>query len=95
MIARSLLQHDDFLWALDSSRRLFRVRPTRQGDLAFKLGETYPDFITVVTLDNGERTVMAAQCALFPNPWEDTDRYAASRLNAISRAARARQIGGA
>lgn len=95
MIARSLLQHDDFLWALDNSRRRYRVRPTRQGDLTFRLGETYPGFITVVSIDGAHRVVMKAQCELFPDDWEDTDHYASARLRAIAIRAAARQRGGA
>ena len=93
MIARHLLQHDDFLWALDNSRRLYRVRPTRLGDLTFKAGETYPGLITVVSLNGVHCQVMAAWCDLFPSAWEDTDRYASARLDAISMGRRARQRG--
>ncbi|MCJ2136380.1 hypothetical protein MKK69_20395 [Methylobacterium sp. J-026] len=94
MIARPLLQRDDFLWWLDNSRRHYRVRPTRLGDLTFRFGETYPDFITVVPLDGRKSAVMKAQCELFPDDWEDTDRYASARLNAIAIRAAARQRGG-
>ncbi|MCJ2055651.1 hypothetical protein MKL09_03675 [Methylobacterium sp. J-048] len=94
MIARPLLQHDDFLWWLDNSRRHYRVRPTRLGDLTFRFGETYPGFITVVNMDGEHRVVMKAQCELFPGDWKDTDRYASARLNVIAMGARARQRGG-
>jgi len=95
MIARPLLQHDDFLWALDHSRRRYRVRPTRLGDQFGGPKPSYPGLITVVSLDGGRRVVMAARCGLFPHRWQDTDRYASARLNAISMGARARQGGGA
>lgn len=94
MISRTL-QHDDFLWALDNSRRRYRVRPTRLGDLTFRSGETYPGMITVVSVNGIHRVVIAERCGLFPDAWEDTDRYASARLNAISMGIRARQHGGA
>lgn len=93
MISTSL-QLDDFLWALDHSRRRYRVRPTRLGDQSFKPGPTFPGLITVVSMDSAHRVVMAARCGLFPDEWEDSDRYASARLNAINLGAAARQRGG-
>lgn len=95
MIARHLLQHDDFLWALDNSRRRYRVRPTRPGDLTFRPGETYPGLITVVSMTKPLYTVMAARCGVSPGPWLDTDAYADFRLLAINRKRALRNHGGA
>jgi hypothetical protein len=94
MISRTL-QLDDFLWALDNSRRRYRVRPTRLGDPFRDARPDYPGLITVVSVNGIHRVVMAARCGLFPDDWEDTDRYASARLNAISMGVRARQRGGA
>ncbi|MGH1571375.1 hypothetical protein ACRAWG_12600 [Methylobacterium sp. P31] len=93
MISR-ILQHDDFLWALDHSRRRYRVRPTRLGDQFGNPKPAYPGLVTVVSMNGIHRVVMAERCGLFPDEWEDTDRYASARLNAISMGRRARQRGG-
>lgn len=94
MISRSL-QLDDFLWALDNSRRRYRVRPTRLGDLTFRFGETYPGLITVVSMNGIHRVVMTARCEVSPGPWLDTDAYADFRLLAINRKRALRNYGGA
>lgn len=89
MIPRHLLTPDDFEWALDNSRRLFRVIPLDVDD------EGQAHLLRVVPLDGTQPVVMGARCGLFPGDWEDTDHYAAARLNAIRMGARARQQGGA
>ncbi|KQP24984.1 hypothetical protein [Methylobacterium sp. Leaf100] len=83
MISRNL-SPNDFAWALDASRRAYRVRPTTFGDLR-TLGLTnVSGFITVVCLHSAVTTTMRAECGLFPDAWEDTDSYARRRLNAIA-----------
>ncbi|WP_267359854.1 MULTISPECIES: hypothetical protein [unclassified Methylobacterium] len=85
MIVRRRLQHDDYLWALDHSRRRYRVRPTRLGDLTLRFGETYPNLITVVSMDGKHLVVMAAKCKVASGRWHNTDAYADFRLLAINR----------
>lgn len=85
MIARSLLQQDDFLWALDHSRRRYRVRHTRCDDLHPLPIREPQGFISVVRIRGGAPVVMAAQCGISPGEWIDSDAYAEFRLLAINR----------
>ncbi|SDO59065.1 hypothetical protein SAMN05216360_1294 [Methylobacterium phyllostachyos] len=87
MIARTLAP-DDRLWALDHSTRRYRVRETQAGDSPHVRDPDH--FITIVPVNGAAVTVMAPRCGLFPQPWEDSDRYASARLNAISMAGAAR-----
>lgn len=87
MISRSL-SNDDFLWALDHSIRRYRIRETRDGDAPHVRNPSH--YITIVPLNGGQPTVMAPRCDLFPDDWEDTDRYAGARLNAIAMSGAAR-----
>ncbi|MGU3417747.1 hypothetical protein [Methylobacterium sp. D54C] len=80
MIPRSLTP-DDFVWALDHSRRRFRVRETRMPELPSGLSSC--SYITVVPLDGSRPVVMLARCGLFPHEPIDSDRYATDRLRAI------------
>lgn len=89
MIPRHLLTPDDFEWALDHGQRRFRVIPLGVDD------EGRAHLLRVVPLNGDEPTTMAACCRQFPDDWEDSDRYASSRLNAIREVARARRRGGA
>lgn len=87
MISR-LLQHADFLWALDHSTRRYRVDPVCLDE------DGRAHMLRVVPLNGGQPVMMAARCELFPEDWEDSDGYASARLNAISLGASARRRGG-
>lgn len=87
MIARTL-SPDDLLWALDHSTRRYRIRETRVGDAQHIRNPSH--YITIVPLNGAQPTVMAPRCDLFPDDWEDSDRYAGARLNAIAMAGAAR-----
>ncbi|GJD58847.1 hypothetical protein [Methylobacterium dankookense] len=94
MISRRL-DREDFLWALDNSRRRYRVRPTRRNDLSAYPIQDPAGFITVVMVRGGAPVVMKDTCGISPGPWFDTDAYADFRLLAINRARALRQQGGA
>ncbi|MCJ2014980.1 hypothetical protein [Methylobacterium sp. J-076] len=85
MIPRHLLQHDDFLWALDHSTRRYRVREARAGDRPPGPVRSYAGLITLVRIDSGALLVLAACCGVSPDEWVDSDAYADFRLLAISR----------
>lgn len=87
MIARTL-PHDDLLWALDHSTRRYRIRETRAGDAPHIRHPGH--YITIVPINGAQPTVLAPRCDLFPDEWEDSDRYAGARLNAIAMAGAAR-----
>lgn len=94
MISRSL-NRDDFLWGLDHSRRRYRVRPTRHGDMSRLPARIPSDFLTIVRVRGGRAVVMRAKCGVSPGPWFDTDEYASFRLLAIDLGRAARERGGA
>lgn len=87
MISRHL-PHDDLIWALDHSVRRYRVREARSGDSPIVRDPSL--YLAIVPLNGSPTTVVAPRCGLFPGDWEDSDRYAAARLNAISMAGAAR-----
>lgn len=70
----------DLEWAIDHSRRRYRVRPSHPDDhpgLRCGAGDIGRS-ITVVRLHDARRLVFAAACSAFPT-WADTDAWAAQR----------------
>lgn len=84
MITASL-DHDDFLWALDHSRRRYCVRSTLSDDLHPLPVREPQGFISAVRIRGGALVEMAAQCGISPGKWIDSDAYAEFRLLAINR----------
>lgn len=77
------LSPDDLEWALDHSRRRYRVRVARPDDNPNLKGSEH--FLAVVPVNGATPSVMAPRCGLFPHDWRDDDDYAVARLDAIAR----------
>jgi hypothetical protein len=91
MIPRHLFCDDDVMWFLDHGRRRYRVTPLDHDD------EGYAHALRIATADGSDPTVIAVRSGLSPDMWEDSDAYAAARLDAIaaSNANRPARNGGA
>ena len=90
-----LLTPLDREWALDNSRRAYRVRRSEIGDPGLAQKEprpwpAYPDFITIVRLSDGFRIPLTATCSGTRMLFNDSDAYAEHRLDIVNRARRAR-----
>jgi hypothetical protein len=78
MIARHLLDPDDFEWFLDHGCRRYRLVSLDLDD------EGRAHQLRIIPVSGAKPTTVMARCGLFPDEWDDTDRYASARLNAIS-----------
>jgi hypothetical protein len=101
-ISRKLLQisRNDFEWAMDHSRRKYRVREAIDGDHptiaagaefsseTLRKGRKRPSVITIIRLSDGKKWIGSGQTITFPYPWEDTDAYAEQRISAMAEAER-------
>jgi hypothetical protein len=84
------LRRADFVWALDHSRRRYRVRPNVAADTPH-ISLPPADCITVVRLCDGLKITLRKTCLWSAIPWADSDEYAEHRLGLINR--RRRSLG--
>lgn len=77
------LRPEDRAFALDNSRRLFRVRGYLPGDRQRTPEMAVDGLITIVRLSDGERRTLARTCLLSSDEPVDTDMYAAGRWGLI------------
>ncbi|WP_342111630.1 hypothetical protein [Methylobacterium sp. SI9] len=85
-----LLNPDDREWALDNSRRAYRVRRSQAGDMPARPWRPSPHLITIVCLHDAFSIVLTETCLGARMPFTDSDDYALHRLAIINRARRAR-----
>lgn len=85
-----LLTPEDRVWALDNSRRAYRVRRCQSGDLPDRPWPPSPHLITIVRLPDAFRITLAETCLGARMPLTDSDEYALHRLAIINRSRRAR-----
>lgn len=83
MISRGL-DTEDFLWALDHSRRRYLVRVARHSDLTHLSNKCPLNKITIVRLHNGiDMVVLPHELDKHSEKWINTDAYAEFRLKVL------------
>jgi hypothetical protein len=77
-------------WAVDHSRRKYRVRPSVVEDhSAFACGALNLDLcITIIRLADGKQWLFHKSCHQLPHKFVDSDRYAEARIVIAERSAR-------
>jgi hypothetical protein len=76
-------------WAVDHSRRKYRVRPSVVEDhSAIACGALILDMCIAITrIADGKQWILAEYCTQFPHAYEDSDGYCAARINRANEAA--------